>query len=273
MGAYLRTFSLMLGIGILVLNLYGLTQTLRPDGLSPDVLRFKENDLVLTEEEFRTEISRKNGENDQQYARRLTILISKGMAHVHWELYDPATFNQRIPIWDNYILFAIGLLSNNADFTRYHFTIPDKSIERGVGLCGDASMLLSELLFQENIQNQIISMPGHVMVEAQYGEQKQLLDPDFGVPLDNSFEYYVNNTDQLVKEYESFGYFNNGELMIRREISDGLYLFWNGAKHFVTKKYYFERLSYVMKWLIPFFLICAPLWFFAKKNRKKTICF
>ena len=38
-------------------------------------------------------------------------------------------------------------------------------MERGVGLRGDASMLLSELLTREKIKNKIVTLPGHVMVE------------------------------------------------------------------------------------------------------------
>ena len=137
-----------------------------------------------------------------------------------------------------------------------------------MGLCGDASMLLSELLSDEGISNRIISMPGHVMVEANYGDAKQLLDPDFGVPLQQSFDFYINNLSELVREYESFGFFNNGELMIRREISEGSYTYWEGTSHFVTKKYYFERISYWLKWLLPIVLIALGL---ILRKKGKTI--
>jgi len=30
---------------------------------------------------------------------------------------------------------------------------------------------------------------------------------------------------------------------------------WNGTSHFITKKYYFEYLSYFLKWFIPIGLI------------------
>lgn len=249
------TLSLFVGISLLAINLYGLTQSLRPEGLAPDVLRFEENDLKLSQDDFREQVKRLPSESKEEYANRLTKVIADGMAHVHWEYYDPDVFHQRVPVWENYILYLAGALTSISEFKRYHFTIPEKSIERGIGLCGDASMLLSELLNREGINNSIISIPGHVMVEANYGSQKQLLDPDFGVPLQNELKFYVNSPDALVREYENFGYFNNGELVIKREMREGNYQYWNGSSHFVTKKYYFERISYVVKWALPIVLI------------------
>jgi|TARA_B100000700_G_C15053042_1_gene861345 hypothetical protein len=264
----LVVFTISAGLSLAALNFYGLTQSLRPEGLTADVLRFEENDLLLDKESFKKGVERKHHENDKDYATRLTVLISNGMAHVHWNDYHPDLFHQRVPIWENYILYIIGRFSGNEEFKRYHFTIAEKSIERGVGLCGDASMLLSELLSDEGISNRIISMPGHVMVEANYGDAKQLLDPDFGVPLQQSFDFYINNLSELVREYESFGFFNNGELMIRREISEGSYTYWEGTSHFVTKKYYFERISYWLKWLLPIVLIALGL---ILRKKGKTI--
>ena len=253
------TLSLLIGITLLAINLYGLTQSLRPEGLAPDVLRFEENDLKLSQDDFREQVKRLPSESKEEYANRLTKVIADGMAHVHWEYYDPDLFHQRVPVWENYILYLAGALTSISEFERYHFTIPEKSIERGIGLCGDASMLLSELLNREGINNSIISIPGHVMVEANYGSQKQLLDPDFGVPLQNELIFYVSNPDTLVREYENFGYYNNGELVIKREMREGNYQYWNGASHFVTKKYYFERVSYILKWALPIILIVIGL--------------
>ena len=261
-----RNLSILVGLLLLAINVYGLTQSLRPEGLVPDVLRFKENDLKLPQQGFLEQTRREPHETKEDYANRLTKVIADGLAHIHWEYYDPDIYHQRVPLWENYILYLAGALTPIAEFERYHFTIPEKSIERGIGLCGDASMLLSELLNREGINNSIISIPGHVMVEADYGSQKQLLDPDFGVPLQNELTYYVRKPETLVQEYESYGYFNNGELLIKRGILEEQYQYWDGASHFVTKKYYFERASYILKWVIPIFLIIIG--FLLRKNSK-----
>jgi hypothetical protein len=244
--------SVVLSFALLLLNLYGLTQSLRPQGLTEDVLRFKENDLKIELNEFESQVKRFSNEVEEEYAERLTYVIANGMAHVIWGEYEPTVFNQTIPIWENYILYFLGTVLKLPEFERYHFTIPEKSIERGVGLCGDASMLMSELLKREGISNTIITVPGHVMVQVEFESgEARLFDPDFGVVLQKDISFYRKNSDELVREYNAYGYINNGELMIRSGLVEEGYQKWKGADHFVTKKYYFERLSYFMIWIIP----------------------
>ncbi|WP_052010293.1 MULTISPECIES: transglutaminase-like domain-containing protein [unclassified Alteromonas] len=247
----ISSFFFLFGFSLLALNLFGLTQTLRPAGLTPEVLRFSSADLTLSREEFFSASIRLKSESDKAYAIRLTNVIADGMAHVHWEAYEPHQFNQIVPIWENYVLFLMGVVSGIPEFERYHFTIPEKSIERGIGLCGDASMLLSELLNENGIPNKIITIPGHVMVTANIDKVDFLLDPDFGVVIEQNIDSIVRQPHILEKAYNDKGYYNNGELMIRHQLLNSPYQQWNGAKHFVTKKYYFERISYVAIWLIP----------------------
>lgn len=244
--------SVVISVVLLLVNLYGLTQSLRPQGLTEDVLRFKENDLKLELQEFESQVKRFRNETEEEYAVRLTYVIANGMAHVIWGEYEPKVFNQTVPIWENYILYFLGSVLKLPEFERYHFTIPEKSIERGVGLCGDASMLMSELLKREGVSNTIITVPGHVMVQAEFENgTARLFDPDFGVVLNKDISFYERNSNELVREYNAYGYINNGELMIRRGLAEEGFKKWYGADHFVTKKYYFERLSYFMIWLIP----------------------
>lgn len=243
---------------LLALNLYGLTKTLRPEGLNPEVLRFSQNDLTLSKADFFNSSLRVIAETDYQYATRLTHVISNGMAHVHWERFDPNQYHQTVPVWENFILHLMGRFSGIPEFERYHFTIPEKSIERGVGLCGDASMLLSELLLREGISNKIITVPGHVMVEASIGGVKTLLDPDFGVVLRHDVATYLASPEQLELEYNLSGFVSNGEQVVSKGIRSGKVEYWSGPAHFVTKKYYFERASYIFKWLIPMVLLILP---------------
>lgn len=146
------TVAFLVGLTLLGLNLYGLTKSLRPEGLNPEVLRFRQNDLTLSKNAFFSSSVRLKSESDYNYATRLTHVIARGMAHVHWERFDPSVYNQMIPVWENFILYLMGKFSGIPEFERYHFTIPEKSMERGVGLCGDASMLLSELLTREKLK-------------------------------------------------------------------------------------------------------------------------
>lgn len=253
------TVSFLVGLTLLGLNLYGLTKSLRPEGLNPEVLRFSQNDLTLSKNEFFSSSLRLKSESDYEYATRLTYVISNGMAHVHWDRFEPSVFHQTVPVWENFILFLMGKYSGIPEFERYHFTIPEKSIERGVGLCGDAAMLLSELLLREGIKNKIVTVPGHVMVETSIGGKNTLLDPDFGVILKHDVATYLASPEQLELEYNLSGFRGNGEQVVSKGMRSGEIEYWNDTKHFVTKKYYFERVSYLLKWLIPITLLLTPV--------------
>ena len=262
------TVAFLVGLTLLGLNLYGLTKSLRPEGLNPEVLRFRQNDLTLSKNAFFSSSVRLKSESDYNYAKRLTHVIASGMAHVHWERFDPSVYNQMIPVWENFILYLMGKFSGIPEFERYHFTIPEKSMERGVGLCGDASMLLSELLTREKIKNKIVTVPGHVMVEALLDGNEILLDPDFGLVLTHNVATYVNNADLLEAEYNQNGFVGNGEDVVRNGMKTGEVIYWNGAKHFVQKKYYFERVSYILIWLLPILMCTIPLFICFRRRLK-----
>lgn len=254
---------LVTGSLLLLLNLYGVTQELRPKGLTPEVLRFGEQDLTLSPLELQQAVFRLPSESDEQYARRLTLDLAGGIAHVEWEEYDPDLFHQRVPVWENYILYLMGVVTSIPEYTRYHYANPYRSIERGIGICGDASMTLSGLLDEQGITNKIITVPGHVMVEAYFDGRPLLLDADFGVILEQGIMFYQQNPQALISAYQQqLGRVNDGELMIAHNLIKDGFKYWNGTAHFITKKYYFEKIAYVLKWVMPvsFIFLGLFLW-------------
>ncbi len=266
---YVGMFAMCLAMGLIGINIYGSFQSLRPANLSPEVLRFGELDLQLTPFEFEQKIVRAPKESDSDFAKRLTLVIANGLAHVEWLDYDPDMFHQRIPVWENYILYLMGRFSGIPEFTRYHYSNPYRGIERGIGVCGDASMILSGLLDEQTINNTIVTIPGHVLVQAQFDDQTLLLDPDFGVVLDQSVEYYKNNIDELIKTYQQqLGRVNDGELMIARNLETQGFKHWQGRSHFITTKYYFETFAYIAKWAIPLCLLAFAVVLFLRNAKR-----
>lgn len=262
--------SFVVGVSLMAINLFGLTQSLRPVGLTPDVLRFGEHDLTIDSASLSRQIERGTTESQLEYAKRLTYAYAAGVAHVKWNAYSPSQFHQRVPIWENYILFIMGHVSGIPEFERYHFSDPRKSIERGIGICGDASMTISSLLNEQGIENKIVSLPGHVMVEANIDGNNYILDGDYGVFLDNGFDYYQRNPGEMIAAFRSqLGRDGDGEELIANNIAEQGFTRWNGTKHFITKKYYFEKLVYPLKWLIPLLLMTFPLFVFYKKRKNR----
>lgn len=260
--------TMVLGCVLMAINLYGLNRDIRPEGLTPDVLRFGEQDLTMSPLELNKAIVRQPSESDEDYARRLTLALAGGIAHVEWLMYDPDTFHQRVPVWENFILYLMGVLTSIPEYERYHFSNPHRSLARGIGICGDASMTLSGLLDEQGIPNTIITVPGHVMVEAQLPDKSMLLDADFGVVLEHGVAYYQQQPEALALAYQSqLGRVNDGELMIANELKNVGYRVWNGTSHFITKKYYFEKFAYVAKWLFPTIMILFPLWWMRRRTQ------
>lgn len=255
------------GLSLTTINLYGLTQDMRPSIFFNDELRFKKDDITLTREETFEQIKRKNNENDIDFASRISKVIASGMAHIHWEDYDNTKFNQLIPIWENYFIYFLGVVTNIPEYNRYHFSDYRRSLNRGIGICGDASMIMSQILNEHGINNQLITYPGHVVLAAKFDNGKELtFDPDFGVPLGFSPSEVRMNHDLVSEKYYQAGYTLIDKAVMTRVYNND-YQRWNGVKHFITKKYYFEKISYWLKWPFPIILMVISIYFYKRHRR------
>lgn len=245
---------LLIATALLATNFYGFTQDLKPINIEIEHLRFGERDVKMSREELLMQMAKMPEETDEHYAKRITLAIADTIAHIHWLDYPSDMFNQRVPLWENYILHLMGRFSGIPEFERYHFSSPEKSIARGIGICGDASMILSQLLNRENIKNSIITFPGHVMVEALIKDRPVLLDADFGVVLEYGYSHYKDHPEHFIEEFNRVGIINDSEDELAKGLTEGV-TYWNGVSHFITKKFYFEKISYIAIWLFPIFLL------------------
>lgn len=267
----LVSYSLIItGLCLTALNLYGTNRSLAPNAIAGEHLRFKDKDVLMSKAAFQANIAKQQHETDADYAARQTIAIAQTIAHVHWDYYPPERFNQRVPIWENYILYLMGLFSGIPEFERYHYSSIEKSLERGIGVCGDVSMMLSQILDGTGIKNQLITFPGHVMVEADFGSHKQLYDPDFGVVLPKGSLYYQKNPSDFRQAYVDAGFVNDAEYFLAAGIQQKI-RYWDGVSHFITKKYYFEKISYVLKWLLPVLLLAFGMYIQYKFKKIKAV--
>jgi hypothetical protein len=257
-----------LGSCLLILNLYGLLlKDIRPSHFYQDELIFP-NDEPLSYQKSIKQLDRKEDEKSKEFSLRINQVVSKSLAHIRWEKYDPSYFNQLIPPWENYILYLMGLFSDIPEYERYHYADYKRSIKRGIGICGDASMVLSEALEKYNIKNKIISFPDHVVTTVQLeNEDEYTLDPDFGIFLPLSAQE-IHDNPALAISYYSLAGFGGSRIQDLKQIYSEDFKEWDGVKHFITKKYYFEYFSYVLKWLIPLLCIFITIFFFVRKRFK-----
>lgn len=251
----LAMLLLTVGALLLAINLYGLTQTLRPAFDEKSQFRFP-NDFPLPIKEAKSGLLKRPGEGEREYAERLTVHVAQSVAHIEWlSEYDLDRYHQRVPLWENFILHFMGRFSGIPEYERYHYSDYDKALERGVGVCGDVSIILSEVLREQGINAQIVSYPGHVVVAARFADGEEiLLDPDFGVILPFGTGQLPNGQREVRRRYLEAGY-RSRDADIMQSIYRHPPIYWDGVEHFITKKYYFEHLAYGLKWLIPILLI------------------
>ncbi|GGY80148.1 hypothetical protein GCM10007071_29340 [Marinobacter zhanjiangensis] len=255
---WLGVFCLIIGIILLSINLYGLTQHIRKPGLGVsdhEQLRFIP-DEVWSYQESMTAIDQLGRIDDRnQLAETANNVVNQSLVHVDWKRVDPQEYRQLVPIWENYFLWAIGQFSGLPQFERYHYADYRRNIRRGIGICGDASTILSSVMDRYDVPNRIISFRGHVIVEYQdESGDHYLMDPDFGVSLDTSLKGLLRDPESFKHRYLSAGY-SEGEIDYLFEAYAKGYSIFEDTYHFMTLRYWFEEVSYLAKWLMPILMI------------------
>jgi hypothetical protein len=256
------------GILILLINIYGLTQNIRSEALTSDLMRLNNNATLTYEQAFK-ELNSKKGETASEFASRITTVISNAVTHIKWEKEADATkYNQLVPIWENYFLFFMGKLSGIPEYQKYHFADYKRSLKRGIGICNDVSMIMSQVLDSVGTDNKIVAFPGHVIVSAVLDDDiSMLFDPDFGVTIPLSLEQIGSSRAIVISAYEEHGFsFEHAEYMAN--IYTKQYSEWDGMEHFMTKKYYFEKLAYLFKWPTPMFFTLFGIYLLKRKEKK-----
>jgi len=250
----------IVGALLLLLNVYGLTRSLRHDDLHTEkVMRFP-NDLQLSLEETRAQLRRLPGESKSEYGLRATTVVQHGIAHIVWDSPFVEKYHLRVPPWENYLLYAASF-ARPEDFQRYHFRNSDRTIERGVGICGDVACVLSTILEREAIESRVVAFPGHVVVEANLGTdapQWWILDPDFGIAVPGDLKTIRRAPQQVLAVYAEAGY-------SAEELSDLREIYSKPGKRFASafdvspKRACFEEAMYVLKWALPLSLVALSL--------------
>lgn len=257
------------GIALLSINLYGLFADIRKDDLGqeePELLRFA-GDVPLSYRESLAKLGDIQQLDGLEYALEANQLVQQSLSHIHWHRVDPIEYRQLIPVWENYFLYFTGLFSNLPQFERYHFVDYRRSLERGIGICGDASMVLSQMLDKKGIENRIVSYGGHVITEVTLGDnQKLLLDPDFGVNLDMSLADLQARPADAYLPYIEAGYKEKEALALVR-IYTTRHTTYDSVYAFMPRRYLFEYGSYILKWLVPAFLLLVSFIYLRHRAR------
>ena len=263
----------LIGILLLSINLFGLSQSVRKPGLeetSPEKLRFVPEQVWSYRQSMAAIDDLAGAEARYELAERANRVVHQSLVHIDWERVDPNEFRQLIPIWENYFLWAVGRFSSLPQFERYHYADYRRSILRGIGICGDASIALSSIMDRYLIPNRIVSFDGHVIVEFQTDAGEWLLmDPDFGVALGTSLDRLEQNEDRVKARYLNAGYSEREvEYLFEAYRSDPV--IFEDTFSFMTLRYLFEEMTYLLKWPIPIALILVPVLWMVRSRRQRN---
>lgn len=265
----IASIAFTFGLILLSINIYGLFADIRKpnlDQISQEQLRFANNNYLSYSDSIE-KLKAIEDETQSEYAQKANRLVQQSLTHIKWNKVDPDEFRQLVPVWENYLLYMVGILTDQPQIKRYHFVNYKRSLKRGIGICGDASIVLSQILDKKGINNRIVSYRGHVITEATIaGDQKILLDPDFGVEINISIEELSADPNRAYSYYVNEGY-SEKEARSLVKIYDGKHTIYDDAFAFMPKRYVFEYISYILKWLIPVCLLVISFLLF-RSNRK-----
>ncbi len=251
------------------LNFYGELTSMRvAEDIPAAKLKFA-NDLTLGIDDTLQQIKRREQESDLDFAHRLTFVIQNALAHIEdWETQPPDLYSQRVPAKENIWLHLVGRLSGEEQLQRYHFSDFRKTLERGIGLCGDTSTMLSDILWDNHIPNSILAFKRHVVVEVRPDNQSPyILDADYGVYFENSAgsDDIASKKALINNQYKDAGYDAATALKLSEILVEEFDLYQN-TFDFMKKRYVLERLLYLLKWLAPSLLLLVAVLPYLRKR-------
>jgi len=253
----------ILGFCLLIINIIGLFISLRNESIYQE-----KAGINLTEKELYQRIN-KTVTDKKEYITHLNKAVHKGIAH-YWRDEGINKYNLRIPFYENYLLFIASYLDPE-EYLKYEFYDYRRAIERGVGLCSQQAIIVSEILLEKRIPSFLIGLTGHVVLRAQVNADRDewwVLDPDYGVVIPHDIEIIEKNPKIIRSFYAQAGYklktidslgkiYEKKGNVVRSE---------QGAKGYRIKRFRAEHIFYYLKWIIPCILIMTSIILFIKRR-------
>jgi len=230
-----------------------------PDIYSERGTNFKE-DITLTEEEVYRLIVKRD-EPDSAYVLRLNSAVNKGLAH-YWRDEGIDKYHMRVPIYENYVLYFLSYIYPGP-YRKYEFYDYRKAINRGIGMCSQCAIILSQILNEKGIPCKIVGLGGHVVAMAQVDRRNDrwwVLDADLGVVIKHSIAEIERHPAIVGPCYAAQGYDAQTANDMVRVYGKEDNVIWESVAEYSGVKYYIERGSYIALWGIPLVALLPLVW-------------
>jgi len=251
-----KTILFVLGILLLCFNIGGLFKSMR----NPEIyneeqkLHNRLNDITIEYPEINDMLVRKAGESDKDFAVRINKVVNDGFSH-YWKEEGIAKYNLRVPVWENYLLYAASFVSPES-YRRYEFTDYHKNLERGVGLCSSHSIVVKGVLNDNGIDASLWDIAGHVVVRAAVEKgQAYILDPDFGVVVPYDTADIEANPELVRPFYKDMANLYYPDAVEPYTTDHVVEIYGREGNHTYTVDNWFEHFSYYAIWIFPLLLM------------------
>lgn len=276
---YARLAMLLLGIYLLVLNLYGVVMPYPRHSEASIGGGVRLHDVTITHEDAIHRIGK--ALNEKEFAKKITIVneaVAKSVVHV-------GDAEVQIPASENWVLHVLGRVAPtiriwNRELRLFPYNIhtPAVALQRGTGKCGQVSVIVATLLHDMGIQSGVIAIGAprirHLVAYA-VNEQGQMyvLDPDYDVVVPFSPNEFLQRGEEVLRLYDKVkDQINSRHFALVGEILlSGKYKRIPYDSHELRSRRLFEQALYVAKWVIPLSLVgFAVLPVYRQRKRSKS---
>jgi hypothetical protein len=269
------TIWLLLGLGLLLLNLAGLARGLRSPHLDPGMAE-RPTPLAPWRDAIAS-AGRLPGEADSSYLVRLSAHLHTSMLHFYPDLDRSPALHFRVPLWENYLLHAFAWLRPTT-YRQYEFRVAERAIERGYGACSQFALAAIDLLNRNGIRASLVSLSNHVVVRAHDAQGREwVVDPDYGVAAPIALADIARQPILARRLYDGIAW--AGDPAIPDSLPAAMQASFQarpprdlgGPAEPLSRMgavYWMERATYALKWLIPAALLGLAV---ARRRRERNL--
>jgi hypothetical protein len=265
------TSSITLGGFLLACSIFGLFLSLDKRDLKDlKGTPFGSRDRVLTWEDTKALLrALPSPSQESDTIQKASRLVAERVLH-NWNYVDRDTLHMQFPIWKNWVLWFFGELSPK--YRRYIIADLPSALERGVGHCGQASLVLTTLLRSYGVSASIVGLSGHTIVSATKVDGGEfILDPDFGITFSGTYNEYIQEPGLSLRygnALKDLGMREDAQPYVLKSV---LSIFKRSNPTRSSPEQFhgntsFEQSSYLYKWLIPLVLVLVGLIFLSISN-------
>lgn len=205
-----------------------------------------------------SEIHKRDTESKLEYSKRLNALLHKHMLKFYVDELSLKKFNLRVPASENWILYLLPVLKS--DYSIYEFISYKKALIRGSGLCSQFAMTYVSILNKNNINAKILPLGNHVVASYLDNQNRTgsfVADPYLGAFIPFDLED-IQATPEKIRFFYERKASEDYITMTIDSFKKQNYMPLSMIEYVGWKSYYFEPISYILKWLIPV-LLMMPL--------------